>query len=77
MHMATKKIPYVNRFTGDVLVVSKQHGKKLGEDWSRVQFVKNEQGKQVMRIQLEGATVDVAENEQPIEVAPDGIRSPE
>ena len=76
MLMATKKYPYENRFTGEVLVVSKQHGKKLNEDWSRVEFVKNEQGKQVMRIQLEGATVDVAENEEPIEVAPDGNRNP-
>jgi hypothetical protein len=75
--MATKKIPYINRFTGDVVVVSKQHGKKLSEDWSKIQFIKNEQGKQVMRLQLEGATVDVAENEQPIEVAPDGKRSTE
>ncbi len=74
--MATKKIPYVNRHTGAVLVVSKQHGKKLNEDWSRVEFIKNEEGKQVMRIQLEGATVDVAENEQPVEVVSDGNRDP-
>lgn len=61
--MAKKLIPYVNRFTGDVKIVSKQGAKKLSEDFSRVEFVQNEQGKQVMRIQLEGATVDVAENE--------------
>lgn len=58
-------------------MVSKQHGKKLNEDWSKIQFIKNEQGKQVMRLQLEGATVDVAENEQPAEVVSDGKRSTE
>lgn len=68
--MAKKLIPYVNRFTGDVKIVTKQSAKKLSEDYSRVEFVKNKEGKQVMRIQLEGATVDVAENET--EIKPDG-----
>lgn len=72
--MATKKLVYVNRFNGDVKVVSKQHAKKLSEDYSKAEFIKNEEGKQVMRIHLEGATVDIAENEQPVEVAPDGNR---
>ena len=62
--MATKKIPYVNRFTGNVVVVSRQHAKKLSEDWSEIKFVKNEQGKPVMRMEFEGATVDISENEE-------------
>jgi hypothetical protein len=61
--MPAKKIPYVHRFTGDVKILTKQEGKKLSEDWSRVEFVKNDEGVQVMRIQLNGATVDVSENE--------------
>lgn len=61
--MASKKIPYVNRFNGDVRIVTKKGAKKLSEDYSEVKFVKNEEGKPVMRLQLEGATVDVSENE--------------
>ena len=73
--MAKKQMVYVNRFNGDVKVVTKQSAKKLSEDYSKAEFVKNEQGTQVMRIHLEGATVDIAENEQPAEVVTDGKRS--
>lgn len=69
--MATKKIPYLNKFTGAVVVVSKQHGKKLSEDWEKIQFITNEKGERVMRMQFNGATVDVSENETQ-EVATDG-----
>lgn len=62
--MATKKLAYVNRFTGDIQIVTRGSAKKLSEDYSRVEFVKNEDGKPVMRFELEGATVDVSENEQ-------------
>lgn len=70
--MAARKIPFVHRFTGNVKIVTKQGAKKLNEDWSEVTFVKNEQGKPVMRLELNGATVDVSENEQE-KVAKDGI----
>lgn len=69
--MAVKKRAYVQRFTGEVAILSKQQAKKLNEDWSRVEFVENEQGVRVMRIQLAGATVDVSENGKQ-EVEPDG-----
>jgi hypothetical protein len=72
--MPAKKIAYVHQFTGDVKVVTKQEGKKLSEDWQRVQFVKNEEGKQVMRIQLNGAVADISENE---EEAKDVVRATE
>ena len=61
--MSTKKIPYVHKSTGDVKIVSKQGAKKLNEDWDKVEFTTNENGKRVMRIQLNGATVDISENE--------------
>jgi hypothetical protein len=72
--MATKKTPYINRFTGNVVVVSKQHAKKLSEDYSEVEFVRNDKGKRVMRLQLENAVVDISENEDGEEVI-DGIGS--
>lgn len=72
--MATKKIPYLNQFTGEVVVVSKQHGKKLNEDWQKIEFTTNEKGVRVMRMQFNGATVDVSENEE-VEAKTDGIGS--
>lgn len=74
--MAARKIPYVNKFNGNVLVVTKQEAKKLNEDWERVEFTTNDQGKRVMRIHLNGATVDVSENEDK-EVVLDGIGNTE
>jgi len=73
--MTKKQLVFVNRFNGDVKIVSKQSAKKLSEDYSKAEFVKNEKGTQVMRIHLEGATVDIAENEQPKEVLVDGKRN--
>lgn len=74
-----KYLPYLNRFTGDVQIVTKKQAKELSEDWAAPQIVKNEQGKQVMRFQIENggviATVDLQENEEPVEVAPDGKRA--
>jgi hypothetical protein len=61
--MATKKIPYVNKFTGDVLITTKRKALQLSEDWEAVEFTTNEDGKPVMRLQLNGATVDIFENE--------------
>lgn len=75
-----KHLPYLNRFTGEIQIVTKEQAKELSEDWSAPKIVKNEQGKKVMRFQIENggviATVDLQENDQPVEVAPDGNRNP-
>ena len=65
---------YNNRFTGEVLRLTKGQGKKLSEDWSRVKPVINDQGERVLRMQMEGATIDISEN-KPAEVKTDGERS--
>lgn len=76
--MATNKIPYINKYTGEVLIGTKQSGKKLNDDWEKVEFTKNEKGERVMRLHLNGATVDVSENEKPLELeAEDGNRDTE
>ncbi len=72
--MPVKKRPYVNRFTGDVRIVTKSGAKKLSEDYSPVEFTTNLEGERVMRLQLEGATVDISENKSQ-EVKPDGNRN--
>lgn len=69
----------MNRFTGDIQIVTKRQAKDLSEDYSAPQIVKNEQGVDVMRFQIESggviATVDLQENEEQVEVIPDGKRS--
>lgn len=62
---------YINRFTGDVKVLRKHHAKKLSEDYSEAEQITNEHGERGMRIQLNGATVDILENKTH-EVAIDG-----
>jgi len=54
---------YNNRFTGEVLPLTKADGKKLSEDWSRVKPVVNDQGKKVLRIRMNGGTIDIVEQE--------------
>lgn len=63
-----KPIPYVHRFTGDIQVVTKSQAKHLSEDYSEVEFTTNEDGVRVMRLQLNGATVDVSEIKQEVEI---------
>ena len=62
---------YVHRFTGDVKVLTKSQAKHLSEDWSRTEQIVNEHGERGMRIQIEGATVDILENKT-VEVDTDG-----
>lgn len=76
--MAKKLIPFINRFTGEVKVVSKKEGKQLSEDYSEARFTKNEQGVPVMRFEIDGgngvtAIVDVSENDEPIEVDQEAV----
>lgn len=54
-----------NIHTGDVVALTKAEGKKLSEDWARIKPVINDKGKRVLRMQLHGATVDIAEREIP------------
>ena len=61
--MAARKITYVHKETGELKVLTRQSAKKLDDKWSKVEFLKNEDGVQVMRLKLEHATVDVSENQ--------------
>lgn len=58
-----RKLLYVHKTTGNITQVTKKQAKQLGPDWSRVEFTKNDQGVRVMRLQLEGATVDISERD--------------
>lgn len=73
--MADKSKPriYVNRFTGDMKYLKKSEARKLSEDWSRTEQIVNKDGERGMRIQLEGATMDILENGTK-EVTPNGNR---
>jgi len=61
---------YNNRFTGEVLPLTKQQGKKLSEDWSRIKPAINDKGQKVLRMKMEGGTVDILETEVAKNVVP-------
>lgn len=72
--------PFINRFTGDIKIMSKKDGKELNEDWAVGKVVKNQQGEKVFRFHLSApvkgrdgkvhmgtAIVDLTETETPAE----------
>lgn len=76
-----KLLPYINRFTGDIKVMSKKDGKNLNEDWARAKMATNQEGKRVFRFKLDAsvegrdgkthmgtAIVDLTENDVPLEL---------
>lgn len=83
--------PYINRFTGEIQIMTKSQGKALNEDWAVAKVVKNQQGEKVFRFHLSApvtgkdgkvhmgtAIVDLTEQETPVELeAPDGKRDTE
>lgn len=82
-----KLLPYINRFTGEIQIMTKKQGKDLNEDWSRAKMATNSEGERVFRFKLSApvtgrdgkvhmgtAIVDLQETE-PEEVA-DGNGTP-
>lgn len=76
-----KLLPYINRFSGDIKVMTRKDGKNLNEDWARAKMVTNQEGKRVFRFKLDAsvegrdgkthmgtAIVDLTENEMPVEL---------
>ena len=57
---------YVHAATGDIMQATAKQAKGLDKAWSKIQFIKNEAGKAIMRFNLNGATVDVEANEDDI-----------
>lgn len=89
MLMTKKKVyPYINRFSGEIQIMTKSQGKELSEDWARAKMVTNKQGERVFRFHLSApvkgrdgkvhmgtAIVDLTENHEPVELeAADGKR---
>lgn len=54
---------YVNQKTGGIVSATNSGAKKLPADYKKVKFVKNERGKQVARVKIDGATIDISERE--------------
>lgn len=76
-----KLLPYINRFTGEIQIMTKRQGKELSEDWARAKMVTNSEGKRVFRFKLSApvkgrdgkihmgtAIVDLTENDEPKEL---------
>lgn len=83
-----KVYPFINRFNGEIQIMTKKQGKELNEDWARAKMVTNQEGKRVFRFKLNApvtgrdgkvhmgtAIVDLTEQEMPEELeAADGKR---
>lgn len=82
MLMTKKKVyPYINRFSGEIQIMTKSQGKELSEDWARAKMVTNSEGKRVFRFKLDAsvkgrdgkthigsAIVDLTESDVPTEL---------
>lgn len=61
--MPKKKIIFMHKETGDIKFCrTKLEGQLLGKQWSQMQFVKNEKGEDVMRVNFGTFTMDVSPN---------------
>lgn len=80
--MTKKKLyPYINRFSGEIQIMTKSQGKDLSEDWARAKMVTNSEGKRVFRFKLSSpvkgkdgkvhigtAIVDLTETDEPADL---------
>lgn len=83
--------PYINRFTGEIKIMTKIQGRELNEDWAVAKMVTNQEGKKVFRFHLSApvtgrdgkvhmgtAVVDLTESNEPAELEVEhGKRNPE
>lgn len=58
MFMAKKIFAFINKFTGDIKMLTKSEGKKLNEDWAMGKMATNEQGEKVYRFHIATPVVD-------------------
>ena len=83
----SKVYPYINKFSGEVQIMTKKQAEGLSEDWATPKVVKNNKGETVYRFELAAefkdkdgrlksgiATVDIKETET---VVTDGVRKSE
>lgn len=52
-----KLLPYINRFTGDIKIMSRKDGMQLSEDWARAKMATNDKGVRVFRFKLDASVV--------------------
>ena len=72
----TQKI-YMHKVTGDIKFVSKSEGKKLGSEYTLVQFIANDKGERVKRYSVDHFTIDIQPNGEREVVKQDGNKRPE
>lgn len=71
MVMAKKQIVFMHKATGNIRICrTLLEGQLLGSEWSQVQFVKNQEGENVMRFTVD----DEHGNTATIDVQPNGTR---
>lgn len=55
---------YVHGRTGEIVTAHKFQAVMLPKEYRKVRFTKNSKGERVMRIELNGAIVDIQENKE-------------
>lgn len=60
--MAKAQQIYMHKATGNIRFTNKSDGKKLGDEWTKVEFVTNKDGERVMRFKFDNFTIDVQPN---------------
>lgn len=64
-----KRYLFNNKFSGAIVPLTKKQGARLNEDWAEIKPAVNEKGEKVLRMQLQGAVVDLQEVEGAVPVA--------
>lgn len=59
---------YIHKKTGEMIQATRAAAKKLGDDYTKVEFTTNKDGKPMARVKIEGATIDIVENDAPAEI---------
>jgi hypothetical protein len=61
--MAKKQIIYMHKVSGDIKICRTDlEGQLLGDDWTKILFIKNQDGVNVMRVKFGTFTMDILPN---------------
>lgn len=52
---------YIHQKTGTMVSATKKQAKRLPEDYKKVEFTRDKDGKPMARVRIDGATIDIKE----------------
>jgi hypothetical protein len=61
--MSKKQIVFMHKTSGEIKICrTVLEGQLLGDEWTQIQFTKNDKGERVMRFKFDKFTVDILPN---------------